>query len=101
MYSKLQNYFKIQDTDSDKEQASKLVHLEITNDSHKHAHHSAMLQDPDNAARGETHFTVLLVSEEFNGMTLINRHRLVNKILEEELSEKGVHALSIKAYTTA
>ncbi|XP_050531970.1 bolA-like protein DDB_G0274169 [Daktulosphaira vitifoliae] len=44
----------------------------------------------------ETHFKVVVVSEEFEGMSLIKRHRLVNDILANEL-KSGVHALSIVA----
>ncbi|XP_050430678.1 DNA-binding transcriptional regulator BolA [Adelges cooleyi] len=44
----------------------------------------------------ETHFKVVIVSDEFEGMPLIKRHRLVNEILADEL-KSGVHALSIVA----
>ena len=44
---------------------------------------------------GETHFKVIIVSDVFEGKILIDRHRLVNECLAIELSEKGVHALSI------
>ena len=46
----------------------------------------------------ETHFKVVVVSKEFEAMSLIQRHRLVNKALEVEF-EKGMHALSIVAKT--
>jgi len=58
-----------------------------------------MLADPEAAAKGETHFNVIIVSDEFEGVSLIDRHRFVNECLREELEEKGVHALSIKAKT--
>ncbi len=41
----------------------------------------------------------MVVSPEFEGHSPIQRHRLVNKILEEEL--KIIHALSITAKTPA
>ncbi|XP_063001724.1 bolA-like protein 1 isoform X2 [Elgaria multicarinata webbii] len=64
------------------------VHLEIINDSHMHA-----------VPRGaETHFRVVVASRRFEGLSLIHRHRLVNEILQEELSGP-VHALSIQAKT--
>jgi len=59
-----------------------------------------MLADPDAAAKGETHFNVTIVSDLFDGVSLIDRHRLVNECLREELEQKGVHALSIKAKTS-
>ena len=46
----------------------------------------------------ETHFHVTVVSDMFKGKLLIERHRLVNEILEEEL-QTGVHALQIQAKT--
>ncbi|XP_048761938.1 DNA-binding transcriptional regulator BolA-like [Ostrea edulis] len=65
-------------------------HLEVINESSKH-----------NVPKGsETHFKVIVISDEFEGMPLIQRHRLVNEILKEEL-ENGVHALSILAKTQA
>lgn len=39
-----------------------------------------------------------MVSEQFEGMALIQRHRLVNTILEAEL-KNDIHALSIQAKT--
>ncbi|CAG8543387.1 3972_t:CDS:2 [Ambispora leptoticha] len=68
--------------------------LEIFNESHLHAHHQAMR----NVDSNETHFRVSIVSNEFEGKTLMQRHRLVYSILSEELSG-GVHALTIKAKT--
>jgi len=46
----------------------------------------------------ETHFKVVVVTEQFDSLPLIKRHRLVNETLKEEL-ENGVHALSIVAKT--
>lgn len=70
------------------------VHLEIRDDSHKHASHSAMR----GSSAQETHFHVFVVSEAFDSKALIDRHRLVNDILESELKE-SVHALQISAKT--
>jgi len=46
----------------------------------------------------ETHFKVVVVSESFEGVSLIDRHRMVNEALAHELAN-GVHALSIQAKT--
>lgn len=63
-------------------------HLEVINESSKH-----------NVPKGsETHFKVVVISDNFEGIPLIKRHRLVNEVLKEEL-ENGVHALSIVAKT--
>ena len=68
--------------------AVKPLHLVITNESYKH-----------NVPKGsESHFHVLVVSEEFNTINMIKRHRLVNSVLKEELAS-SIHALSISAKT--
>ena len=62
--------------------------LEVVNASFKH-----------NVPTGsETHFKVLVVSPLFTDKSLIQKHRLVNACLADELKE-GVHALSIQALT--
>lgn len=61
------------------------VHLEIVNESYMH-------NVPKNA---ETHFKVLVVSEQFKGLQLIKRHRLVNSTVKDELQDEFPHALSI------
>jgi len=66
--------------------------LNIIDDSHRHARHGH--HHPD----GETHFTVEVVSAAFEGKSLIERHRLVNALLSEELADR-VHALAISAKT--
>ncbi|XP_026225951.1 bolA-like protein 1 [Anabas testudineus] len=63
-------------------------HLEVHNESHMHAV----------PAGSESHFRVLVVSSQFEGLPLIQRHRLVNETLKEELSS-CVHALAIQAKT--
>jgi len=65
-------------------------HLEVHNESHMHA-------VPPGS---ESHFRVLVVSPRFDGLSLIQRHRLVNDALREELSS-CVHALAIQAKTPA
>ncbi|XP_050315962.1 bolA-like protein DDB_G0274169 isoform X2 [Anthonomus grandis grandis] len=62
--------------------------LKVLNESYMH-----------NVPKGaETHFKVVVVSEEFKDLPLIKRHRKVNELLKEELNG-GVHALSIVAKT--
>ena len=46
----------------------------------------------------ESHFKLVLVSDEFNGMNLLARHRLINTILKDEL-EQSSHALAMHTYT--
>ncbi|KAI8130309.1 BolA-like protein [Lucilia cuprina] len=65
------------------------VHLEVINESYMH-----------NVPKGaETHFKVLIVSEKFEDLPLIKRHRLVNQVVKEKLDHLFPHALSIEAKT--
>ena len=64
------------------------LHLDVINESHQH-----------NVPVGsESHFKVVIVSKEFEGERLIKRHRKINSVLAEELSEK-IHALALHTYT--
>jgi BolA family transcriptional regulator, general stress-responsive regulator len=45
---------------------------------------------------GETHFRLYIVSEAFRGKSRLERHRMINAALANELSG-GVHALAIHA----
>ncbi|KAF8236598.1 bola-like protein [Tricholoma matsutake] len=70
--------------------------LTIVNDSWKHRHHAPMREQAGN--NGETHFSILVVSNAFQGMSLTQRHRMIYSALSEEFSA-GLHALSLKAKT--
>ena len=66
------------------------LHLEVVNESGNH-----------NVAPGsESHFKVTIVSTQFEGMRLLDRHRMINDLLASELAGP-VHALAIHAYTEA
>lgn len=64
--------------------------LEVIDDSAKHRGHAG--HDP----RGESHFTVRVVSAAFEGQSRVARQRLVNQALAELLADR-VHALAIQA----
>lgn len=64
-------------------------HLEVVDDSHLHAGHSG-------AADGRGHFTVLVVSPRFSGLTTLRRHRLVYEAVGDMMTT-DIHALSIQA----
>ena len=51
-------------------------------------------------AGSESHFKVVVVSDAFDGLNPVARHRKVFAVLEHEM-KNGVHALSVKAHTTA
>ena len=63
--------------------------LEITDDSAAHAGHAG-------AAGGAGHFSVLIVSEVFCGLSRVQRHARVYREVADLLPHP-VHALSIKA----
>lgn len=64
------------------------LHLEVLNESHMH-----------NVPPGsESHFKVTVVSEKFDGYMLVNRHRMVNEALSEELKGE-IHALAMHTMT--
>ena len=63
-------------------------HLEVRNESHMHR------TEPG----AESHFKVVLVSEQFVGRRPLARHRAVNSVLADELAG-AVHALALHTYT--
>ena len=64
--------------------------LDVVNESHLHAGHAS------SPGTGESHFRLLIVAPAFTGKSRIERHRIVNDVVREELQD-GVHALAIKA----
>lgn len=55
--------------------------------------------DRHNVPKGaETHFKLTIISNAFDNLSLIARHRLVNKLLADEFA-MGLHALSLHLYT--
>ena len=64
------------------------AHLEVINESHMH-----------NVPPGsESHFKVIVVTDEFDGLNRVRRHQRINGILEKELRE-DIHALSMQTMT--
>lgn len=66
--------------------------LEVIDESHLHEGHAGARPG------GQSHFRVKIVAEAFVGKTLVQRHRMVNEVLAEELAGP-IHALAIKAST--
>jgi len=64
------------------------LHLEVVDESHMHS-------VPEGA---ESHFKVLLVTEQFAGQNLVARHRAVNAVLRPEFAA-GLHALALHTWT--
>jgi len=72
------------------EEALTPTELEVEDVSYQHAGHSGVERGAT-----ETHFNVKVVSESFEGRSLLKRHRLVYDLLKDELQTGGVHALSL------
>ncbi|KAI5673885.1 hypothetical protein M9H77_14249 [Catharanthus roseus] len=68
--------------------------VEVEDVSYQHAGHVAVKE----SGASETHFNVNIVSQKFEGQSLVKRHRMVYDLLFDEL-QSGLHALSIKAKT--
>ncbi|MFK8048215.1 MAG: BolA family protein [Halioglobus sp.] len=64
------------------------TYLEVDNESHQHS-------VPENS---ETHFRVVIVSEQFEGRRSVARHQLVYKVLADQL-QGPVHALALHTYS--
>lgn len=65
--------------------------LDIINESELHAGHRS------SPGTGESHYRILVVSEAFAGRSRVERHRLVNELLADELAGR-IHALALKTY---
>lgn len=65
--------------------------LNIQDDSAQHAGHAG-------ARGGGGHFSVRIVSREFSGRSLVQRHRMVYDALGDAMRQ-DIHALSIQAQT--
>lgn len=65
------------------------IHLEVHDDSAKHAGHAG-------ARGGAGHYHVRILSERFRGLPVLARHRLVYEALRELLPDQ-IHALGIEA----
>jgi len=64
--------------------------LDVTDESHLHEGHAG------HRPGGETHFRVHIVSRAFEGKSRVDRHRMINQALADELDGR-VHALALKA----
>lgn len=64
--------------------------LEVINESHRH-----------NVPPGsESHFKVIVVSDDFAGVSPVKRHQMIYRLLAGPL-RSGVHALALHTYTEA
>lgn len=69
-------------------QAFRPYFLLVENESHMHS-----------SGRGaDSHFKIVLVSEEFESLNKVARHRKIYQFLAEDL-QNGIHALALHLYT--
>tara|TARA_R110001599_G_scaffold93331_3_gene243649 strand:- start:10440 stop:10733 length:294 start_codon:yes stop_codon:yes gene_type:complete len=66
------------------------VHLEIVDDSARHAGHAGA------APGGETHYNIAITSNAFEGLSRVQIQRAVMLVLQKEF-DSGLHALSLQA----
>jgi len=63
--------------------------LSVVDESHLHEGHAG------HRPGGETHFRIHIVSSAFEGKSRVERHRMINTILADDLAG-GIHALALK-----
>jgi stress-induced morphogen len=56
--------------------------------------------DVEDRTGGGDHFQVIVASPRFNGLPLLDQHRLVNEALAEPLRDGTIHELRIKTRGT-
>lgn len=66
------------------------LHLEVTDESYMHAA----------GPSAQSHFSVVVAADTFEGLSLVDRHRVINGALKEEF-QQGLHALAIQAFSSA
>lgn len=67
------------------------IRLDIINESEMHAGHRS------SPGTGESHFRILIVSPAFEGKSRVDRHRMVNAALGDEVGGR-IHALALATY---
>jgi len=66
--------------------------LQLEDESYRHAGHAGA--NPE----GESHFQLLIVSDAFEGVSRVQRQRMIYDVLSEEMKGR-VHALVLKTLT--
>lgn len=69
------------------------VHLDVIDDSHKHAGHAG--------SSGGTHVTVIVVSDAFAGKSAVDRQRMVYAVFTDEMRTGEIHAMALTTRTPA
>lgn len=74
------------------------TYLEIKDESYQHVGHQGVLEQTQQALHPITHLRLIMVSEKFQGLSRVSRHRLVYEILENHF-EIGLHAVVLNLMT--
>lgn len=74
------------------EQSFNPSQLVVVDESHKHAGHAGAAAHQAAGGSAESHFTVKITSEKFQGMNRLARHRAVIEALGETVDK--IHAIS-------
>jgi len=64
--------------------------IDVADESHLHEGHAG------HRPGGQSHFRVNIVSQAFAGKSRVDRHRMINAVLADDLAG-GIHALAIHA----
>jgi BolA protein len=67
------------------------THVEIIDNSWMHAGHAG-------SASGGSHLAIVVVSPQFEGVPLMERHRRVHQLLKTEM-ETAIHAMELRVLT--
>lgn len=70
------------------------LHLELFDESHKHAGHAG-----NPLGKSETHIGIIIVSESFAGKSRLERSRMVHSAIADEI--RHIHALTTLQHLTA
>jgi len=69
--------------------------LEVIDESHKHSHHRGAHEHAAEGGSAESHFHVVIVSDKFEGLSRLAKHRAVLDVLADEVAQ--IHAFSLDA----
>ncbi|CAL9729056.1 bolA-like protein 1 [Monosporozyma unispora] len=72
------------------------THFAIFNDSYKHKGHEGVASSPN---KTESHIRIELVSDKFEGVKLPMRHRMIYKLIGDEMEQYHIHAVQLKTKT--
>ena len=73
--------------------------LSVINDSARHAGHAGAVDAARHGHAGQSHFIVTIVSDDFIGLSRIDRQRKIYRLLADYMP-KPIHALNLTCRTT-